>query len=214
MAPATHLDWSHGPALRARLATNLAAGRNPGLPPPTNPGQPAPPNPRRVAAVAITLVPGQSGDAELLVIMRASELRDHGGQFGLPGGRLEDGEEAVTAARRELHEELAVTLGAETLVGRLPATTTTSGYRIHPIVFWSETPVAEVPAPDEVADVFRLSLAELDSAAARARDHGSLPVLGTVIFAPTGEILRHFRERAMHGRDAGEGLAEPRFAWR
>jgi 8-oxo-dGTP pyrophosphatase MutT (NUDIX family) len=213
MPSVTHLDWSHGPALRARLAANLAP-ESPGPPTPTNPGLPAPPTPRRVAAVAITLVPGTSGHAELLVIMRASGLRDHGGQFGLPGGRLEDGEEAVTAARRELREELAVTLGAETLIGRLPAMTTTSGYRIHPIVLWSETPVAEVPAPDEVAEVFRLSLPELDTGAARARDHGSLPVLGTVIFAPTGEILRHFRERAMHGRDPGEGLAEPRFAWR
>ena len=205
MAPIINPGWLHGPALRERLATNLAAG---------NLGPPAHTAPRRVAAVAITLVPGLSGDAELLVIMRARGLRDHGGQFGLPGGRLEDGEEAVTAARRELREELAVALGTDALLGRLPAATTTSGYQIHPIVLWSETSVAEVPAPDEVAEVFRLSLAELDTAAARARDHGSLPVLGTVIFAPTGEILRHFRERAMHGRHPGEGLAEPPFAWR
>lgn len=206
MSPRARSNWSHRPELRAHLAANLAI-------PTTSPHPADLPTPRRVASVALTLVPGRSGAAELFVLLRASGLRDHPGQFGLPGGRLEDGEDPLSAARRELDEELAVSLGPDAFVGRLPATTTTSGYRIHPIVLWSDDPVVEVPAPDEVAEVFRLPLPELDTGAARSAGQGSLPVLGTVIVAPTGEILRRFRERAMHGRDPGAGFSEPRFAW-
>ena len=211
MSPRVRSDWSHRPELRAHLAANLAMATTSRDGPR---GASEAPTPRRIAAVALTLVPGHAGFTELFVVMRASNLRDHPGQFGLPGGRVEEGEDPVRAARRELDEELAVCLGVDAFVGELPATTTTSGYRIHPIVRWSEEPVLEVPAPDEVAEVFRLPLPELDAGAARAEGQGALPVLGTTIFAPTGEILRRFRERAMHGRDPGEGFAEPRFAWR
>ena len=43
----------------------------------------------------------------VLLTRRTSTLRDHPGQFALPGGSVDPGEDDVTAARRELAEELA-----------------------------------------------------------------------------------------------------------
>src|ERR1044072_9096364 len=60
------------------------------------------------AAVAITLVEAddRSGATALLLTGRVSGLRSHGGQWALPGGRIDNGEPPVAAALREVHEGL------------------------------------------------------------------------------------------------------------
>ncbi|MCH9017306.1 MAG: NUDIX domain-containing protein, partial [Chloroflexi bacterium] len=40
-------------------------------------------------------------------------------QFLLPGGKLDPGEDALSAARRELHEELGIEAAAEQVLGVL-----------------------------------------------------------------------------------------------
>jgi len=47
---------------------------------------------RRPAAVAVVVVPDGEGQAAVLLTVRASGLRRHGGQWALPGGRLDPGE--------------------------------------------------------------------------------------------------------------------------
>ena len=42
----------------------------------------------RHAAVALVLVADEAGDACFLITRRASRMRDHAGQWALPGGRL------------------------------------------------------------------------------------------------------------------------------
>jgi 8-oxo-dGTP pyrophosphatase MutT (NUDIX family) len=201
-------DWSHGAALRARLDTNLRTTER-------IVGTSADaPREVRDAAVAIVLLPGDDGRAELPVIVRNSSLRNHAGQFGLPGGRIEPGESPVEAARRELHEELGVCIGHDGVVGRLAAAETRSGYRIHPIVLFCDHPVTLRPDDVEVAEVHRISLDEVDRAVEHDAAMEALAVLGTVIYAPTGEILRRFRELGLHGRQPGPGWPEPRFTWR
>ena len=200
--------WPHGAALRARLDTNLGLTERIVGP------VPDPAREVREAAVAIVLLPGEGGHAELPVIMRNSSLRNHAGQFGLPGGRIEAGESPEVAARRELHEELGVRIPASGVVGRLAAADTTSGYRIHPIVLFGDDPVTLSPDPAEVAEVHRITIDEVDDAVEHDAAVGALAVLGTVIYAPTGEILRRFRELGLHGRQPGSGWSEPRFTWR
>src|SRR6201994_5067106 len=51
-----------------------------------------------------------SGGAAFLLCRRTSRLNSHPAQWALPGGRLDPGEDAVTAALRELDEEGGVKL--------------------------------------------------------------------------------------------------------
>nr|MDQ2754124.1 NUDIX domain-containing protein [Actinomycetota bacterium] len=48
-------------------------------------------------------VAGTAGGPAIVLTRRATTLRSHGGQWALPGGRLDDGETALQAVRRELH---------------------------------------------------------------------------------------------------------------
>src|SRR3954453_270245 len=71
------------------------------------------------AAVAITLVEGDDvrGGTALLLTQRASGLRTHSSQWALPGGRCDEGETAIAAALRELHEELGLELKPHDVLG-------------------------------------------------------------------------------------------------
>src|ERR1700686_2547604 len=112
------------------------------------------------AAVAIALVEagdGTSGTA-LLLTLRAAGLRAHRGQWALPGGRCDEGETPVTAALRELHEELGLALGPDDVLGWLDDYPTRSGYLITPVVVWANKRAGLSPNPPEVASVHRIPL--------------------------------------------------------
>lgn len=74
---------------------------------------------RRPAAVAVTLVADEHGEACFLITRRAPRLRSHAGQWALPGGRIESGETAAAAALRELAEEVGLVLPEEAVLGHL-----------------------------------------------------------------------------------------------
>ena len=65
------------------------------------------------AAVALTLTAADdgSGQTAFLLTRRAASLRAHSGQWALPGGRLDPGETAEQAGRREVSEEIGLELG-------------------------------------------------------------------------------------------------------
>src|SRR5262249_61266905 len=71
------------------------------------------------AAVAATLVGDSQGRACFLITRRSSRLRDHPGQWALPGGRVDPGATAEETALRELLEELGLGLPAAAALGRL-----------------------------------------------------------------------------------------------
>src|SRR3954465_1898705 len=81
------------------------------------------------AAVAIALVEADDGSGEtaLLLTQRASSLRAHASQWALPGARRAPGETAVAGALRELHEELALELTSDEVLGTLDDYPTRSG---------------------------------------------------------------------------------------
>jgi mutator protein MutT len=91
----------------------------------------------RPAAVALVLVADDEDRACFVITRRAADLRSHGGQWALPGGRIDPGESPEQAARRELEEEVCLELPAESVLGLLDDYPTRSGYVITPVVLWA-----------------------------------------------------------------------------
>jgi 8-oxo-dGTP pyrophosphatase MutT (NUDIX family) len=176
---------------------------------------------RRAAAVAVAVVESDDGPG-ILVTRRAAKLRAHPGQWALPGGRFDDGENAEQAALRELREELGLSLPPDAVLGRLDDYSTRSGYRITPVVLWAGAVVAELtPNPDEVAGVHIARAGDYDVDPMFASIPESpdpiirVPMLGAWIHAPTGAVIYQFRELALHGRTTRVAhFEQPVFAWR
>jgi 8-oxo-dGTP pyrophosphatase MutT (NUDIX family) len=177
----------------------------------------------RRAGVAV-LVSGEAdgGPADTVVTLRASRLNRHSGQFALPGGRLDDGETAIEAALRETHEEIGLSLGEDSVLGLLDDMVTRSGFAITPVVVWAGVVAEFVPDPGEVAEVFRIPLAELDGpdvpSIVSDRDSGKpvmsavFPTVGYRMFAPTAAMIYQFREVGLHGRATRvAGMGQPEF---
>ncbi|MBF6436520.1 NUDIX hydrolase [Nocardia cyriacigeorgica] len=177
------------------------------------------PDGHKPAAVAIAVVTSSEGPG-IWLTERAPTLRAHAGQFALPGGRLDAGEDAIAAALRELHEELGVELQRSDVLGLLDDYPTRSGYIMTPVVVWVGADPGVLPNPTEVAIVHRISFTELDVAPEFGRIPGSerplirLPLLGGHLHAPTAAIMYQFREVALHRRHTRvDHIEQPRFAW-
>lgn len=166
---------------------------------------------------------GVAGGAAFLLCRRAAKLNRHGGQWALPGGRMDPGETPEETARRELHEELGLDLPASAVLGRLDDYTTRSGYVMTPVVLWAPGAVELQPDPGEVAHVYRIGLHHLQrpdsprfiTIPESARPVVQVPLGGDLIHAPTGAVLVQFRWVALDGR-VGERVNEfeqPVFAW-
>jgi len=199
--------------LRTRMARNLAAharaaNRDPSL---------------THAAVAVALVTGEGREAAFVITRRADSLRNHSGQWALPGGRLDDGETVTTAALRELDEEVGLQCSPDQVLGLLDGYPTRSGFLITPVVVWAGADAVLSPNPDEVAEAHRVPLADLDAPGVPRlfdipesdRPVISVPLLGDFIFAPTAAVLFQLREVALYGRETRVAqYDQPVFAWR
>lgn len=168
-------------------------------------------------------VDGTAGGAAVLLTRRGSHLDAHARQWAFPGGRLDDGETPLEAARREIEEEVGLSLGPDALLGRLDDYPTRSGYVISAFVFWAGGEAEPAANPDEVASLHRIALSELarpDSPRFVTIPESDRPVIqvpigGDLIHAPTGAILHQFRAVAFDGGDERvDGYEQPPFAWR
>lgn len=211
-------DWSYGTAMRSRIGENLTAYDR---------RADAPEGLTR-AAVSIVLAPAEDHQGTaLLLTRRTPRLNAHSGQYALPGGKVDPGETALEAARRELHEELGIEAGPDKILGKLDNLPTRSGYLITPFVIWLDEQARLRPSPHEIAAVFRIPLGDLFAGrgrggnreeAAGAQDEAGIfslfiPTLGHDLFAPTAAVLDHFREVALLGRATpAVRFGEPAFA--
>lgn len=176
------------------------------------------------AAVAVVVVESDvPGEAAFLLTKRTPRLRAHGGQWALPGGRLDPGETVEEAALRELEEELGVAAGAADVLGTLDDYPTRSGYLIAPVVVWVPHGVELLPNPAEVAAAYRIRCAELFRPGSPEivpieesdRPIIRLPLPVATVNAPTAAVLYQFREVALAGRDTRvDHFEQPVFAWR
>src|SRR6267378_5895414 len=156
------------------------------------------------AAVAITLVEADDGSGETALILtgRVSGLRAHGGQWALPGGRIDADETPVAGALRELSEEIGLELDPGEVLGVLDDYPTRSGYLITPVVAWGGDHPPLRLNPQEVASIRRIKLAgiaredavEFVTIPESERRVVRLQINGRTIHAPTAALIYQFRE--------------------
>ncbi len=181
------------------------------------------PDGRRPAAVAVVLLPDEEARACFLLTRRAAALREHGGQWALPGGRIDAGESAEAAALRELGEEVGLFLEAGAVLGLLDDYGTRSGFVITPVVVWGREAGELAPNPAEVERAYRVPLAQLEgpdtprfvTIPESERPVIQLPLMNSLIHAPTAAVLYQMREVVVHGRPTRvEHFEQPVWAWK
>jgi 8-oxo-dGTP pyrophosphatase MutT (NUDIX family) len=120
------------------------------------------PSTRAINAAVLAVLFEEAGEARLILTRRASSLRSHGGQISFPGGRLDPGEDAPTAALREAHEEIALNPAQVNLEGWIhPVFTLVSASLVKPLVATVPSRPHVVASPAEVARVFDVPLRDL-----------------------------------------------------
>jgi len=117
----------------------------------------APPDNLREAAVLIAVT--DRPQPGVLVTHRPETMRSHAGQAAFPGGKLDPGEDAITAALREAHEELGLHPREVQVIGASDPFHTRTGYRITPVLAVIPPDLPLTPNPHEVADWFEPPLA-------------------------------------------------------
>ena len=176
----------------------------------------------RRAAVAFVIVGNETGEACFVLTRRAAGLRRHSGQWAIPGGRTDDGEAPADTARRELREEVGLTVPGNDVLGSLDDFTTRSGYVITPVVCWGSCRPELTLDRREVARAHLVPLGRLlapDLAATTDIPESDRPVLsvgllGGRIFAPTAAVIFQAREWLLMGRATRVAHYEqPVFAW-
>lgn len=189
------------------------------------------------AAVAITIVDIQcdpgihdieylkswENHAAIVLTKRAADLRDHAGQWALPGGRMESVESPEETALRELEEEVGIKLDADRIIGSLDDYSTRSGFTITPVVVWGGADTKLTANPEEVASIHRIPLIEFlrkDAPILEDIPESEHPVLympigNSWIGSPTAAMIYQFREVALLGNDRRVAHYEqPYFAWK
>jgi 8-oxo-dGTP pyrophosphatase MutT (NUDIX family) len=159
---------------------------------------PAPEGGRR-AAVLVLLGEDAVHGPDVLLVERASTLREHAGQVAFPGGGADpEDPDAVATALREAEEETGVEPGGVVPLAVLPELfIPPSGFVVTPVLAYWERPVA-VHAVDagETARVVRVPLATLTDPANRLRVHhasgttgAAFSVAGLLVWGFTGGLL-------------------------
>lgn len=115
--------------------------------------------PGRMLRPAAVLVPVwlRPDGPRVILTKRSSHLQHHPGQVAFPGGKIDAGDASPEAAAlREAHEEVGLSPGLVTILGRLPPHETVTGFSVTPVlatVAADFTPVPEAGEVDEMFDV-------------------------------------------------------------
>src|SRR5205085_9125853 len=94
----------------------------------------------------------------LILTVRRVHLRTHAGQVAFPGGRIDPGEDPVTAALREAHEEIMLDPKLVEVVGPIEPYRTITDYVVTPVLGVIPPDLPLAPHEHEVADWFEAPL--------------------------------------------------------
>lgn len=182
----------------------------------------APEKALKQAAVAITLADDGTGKAAFILTERPATMRNHAGQWALPGGRCDEGETVAQAALREIEEEIGLSIPESEVLGTLDDFVSRSGYRITPVVVWAGRSEPLRLNAEEVAFAYRVALDDFvteESVSFVSIKESPRPVIrirlmGSHLHAPTAAIVYQFSE-LLHGRvKRVSDFEQPLFAWR
>ncbi|WP_275554963.1 CoA pyrophosphatase [Mixta sp. Marseille-Q2659] len=114
---------------------------------------------RRQAAVLVPIVARE--EPGLLLTRRAPWLRKHAGQVAFPGGMQDASDPSLQfTALREAQEEIGLQPRDVRIVGTLPAVSSSTGFRVTPIVGIIPPDLRWQPSVDEVDAIFEMPLQE------------------------------------------------------
>lgn len=111
------------------------------------------------AAVLFALI--DRPEPTVLLTRRCAGLRRHAGQTALPGGRIDPGEDARTAAVREAWEEVALPIDRVVVHGEGDRYRTGTNFLVTPVIAIIPANLPLVPSEAEVDAVFELPAAAL-----------------------------------------------------
>ncbi|HJQ29730.1 MAG TPA: CoA pyrophosphatase [Rubrobacter sp.] len=125
--------------------------RRPRIPPPDA-------DSRRAAVLVPILI--EDGDARVVYTVRKDHLADHAGQISFPGGSIESGDGSLLeTALREAEEEIDLSPDLVEVIGELEEMyIPPSNFRVSPFVGLLPPEAEMVLAPDEVEEIFTVSL--------------------------------------------------------
>jgi 8-oxo-dGTP pyrophosphatase MutT (NUDIX family) len=114
------------------------------------------PEERALASVdaAVLIAVTDRPEPGVVLTVRREHLRTHAGQIAFPGGRLDPGEDAVAAARREAQEEIILDPAAVDVAGSIEPYRTVTGYVVTPVLGVIPPDLPLQPHEHEVADWF------------------------------------------------------------
>ena len=115
----------------------------------------------RTADAAVLIAVTEEERPSVLLTQRPRTMRDHPGQVAFPGGKLDEGEDAVEAALREAWEELAIPREAVRLIGITDRYQTGTGFDITPVLATVPHDLPIRPDPREVESWFACPLDKL-----------------------------------------------------
>jgi 8-oxo-dGTP pyrophosphatase MutT (NUDIX family) len=143
----------------------------------------------RTGSVLIVLYAAEK-KLHVILIKRRDDLRHHPGQVSFPGGRRENGEDALACALRETREEIGIAPGSLVIAGPLePAYIIVSDFCIDPFVAWHSGIPACIPEPMEVDAIYTVPLRLL--CAPDARECRQKNILGTPRSVPGFLLYGH-----------------------
>ena len=157
----------------------------------------------RAAAVLVLVVPGEDGDARVVLTERVAGQGHHSGEVSFPGGRAEPGDEdPASTALREAAEEVGLDAVAADVrvIGHLePFWIPVSDYQVTPVLAIAGRRPALVASPSEVARIVEAPLGsflpagQIEIVEAVVRDwplrYGAYPVEGLKVWGATARIL-------------------------
>lgn len=161
------------------------------IPPPEDGGRPA--------SVLMLFGEDPHHGPDVLLMERASTLRDHAGQVAFPGGGAEPGDaDAVATALREAEEETGLDPAGVTPLALLPDLyIPPSGFVVTPVLgYWHDPSAVHAADPAETAAVLRVPITQLADPVNRLEVahpsgyHGpAFAVAGLLVWGFTGGLL-------------------------